>query len=401
MKYKYFYLVVCGVLFFSCTDKTLEPINENMGKPGVVTELEITCIPGGAIVNYRIPDAADLLSVKAVYTITNGNKRESIASYYDNQLVLEGFSDTLQHEAKIYAVSRAQVLSDPVTVTFSPLVSSLVKTAKTAQIFSDFGGATFTWQNEDEAPLTFDLQTTNAKGEWLTATIIQSSAESAEKTIRGYLPEPRQFRLVVSDNWDNQLIILPEETIIPLPENRLDKTIMSFMNLGFDTFLGAWGGKDVFLIDDDLNSIAVTYAGIYPRFTIDLGKKTKLSRIVMHQRMYDAKFYNQCNVRLFEVQYPLVETPSQSGVTSEWAKAMDCEVVKPSGMPYAGDGGNIIDYTVEDMKAAQDGHSFNFPREMNAVRYVRVYVAGSASLWNKGANLGQFAEFTFYGQYVE
>jgi hypothetical protein len=401
MKCKYFYLIVCGVLFFSCTDKTLEPINESKGKPGGVTELETTRIPGGAIVNYRIPDASDLLLVKAVYTITNGKKRESTASYYDNHLVLEGFSDTLPHEALIYSISRAQVLSDPVRVSFQPLESSLEKTAKTVSIFEDFGGAAFAWKNEDKAPLTFDFQTTDTRGEWQTATIIQSSADSAERVIRGYLPEPRKFRLVVSDNWENRIEVLPDGMITPLREDRLDKTIMSFMHLNNDTYMDAWGGKDIFLIDDDVNTMSVTYQGNFPLFTIDLGKKTKLSRLVVHQRRFDGKFYNQANVRLFSVWRPVVEEPSKLGLWNEWALAMNCECIKPSGIPYGGDAATVIDYTNEDMKAAQDGHNYNFPREMEPTRYVRIYVANQAAIWNTRSPYGQFAELTFYGLYEE
>ncbi|GHT55003.1 hypothetical protein AGMMS49982_20460 [Bacteroidia bacterium] len=369
--------------------------------PGVVTELETTPIPGGAIVSYRIPDAADLLLVKAVYTITNGQKREATASYYDNHLVLEGFSDTLPHEALIYSISRAQTLSEPVPVTFRPLESSLAKAAKTVRIFEDFGGAAFTWKNEDGAPLTFDFQTTDARGEWQTATIIQSSVDSAERTIRGYLPEPRKFRLVVSDNWNNQIEVLPDGVITPLREERLDKDSMSFMHLDNDTYMDAWGGRDVFMIDDDLNTMAVTYEGNLALFTMDLGKKTKLSRLVVHQRRMNGKFYNQANVRLFSVWRPTVETPSQTGVWSDWTKAMDCECIKPSGIPYGGDAANVIDYTNEDMKVAQAGHNYNFPRDMEPVRYVRISVANRADTWGNSVYGGQFAELTFYGLYDE
>ncbi|GAP71539.1 hypothetical protein SAMD00024442_134_3 [Candidatus Symbiothrix dinenymphae] len=399
MKNRCLVLCVTTLALFSCADKTLEPINGSLGMPGVVTELETTRIPGGAIVSYRIPDAADLLLVKAVYTITNGQKREATASYYDNHLVLEGFSDTLPHEALIYSISRAQTLSEPVPVTFRPLESSLAKAAKTVRIFEDFGGAAFAWKNEDGAPLTFDFQTTDARGEWQTATIIQSSADSAERTIRGYLPEPRKFRLVVSDNWDNQIAVLPDSVITPLREERLDKDSMSFMHLDNDTYMDAWGGRDIFMIDDDVNTMSVTYEGIYPLFTIDLGKKAKLSRLVVHQRLYDGKYYNQANVRLFSVWHPTVETPSQTGAWSDWVKAMDCECIKPSGIPFGGDAATVIDYTNEDMKVAQAGHNYNFPRDMEPVRYVRIYVENRAAIWGPWSPYGQFAELTFYGLY--
>ncbi|GAP73358.1 hypothetical protein SAMD00024442_8_56 [Candidatus Symbiothrix dinenymphae] len=127
-----------------------------------------------------------------------------------------------------------------------------------------------------------------------------------------------------------------------------------------------------------------------------------MSRLVVHQRRMNGKFYNQANVRLFSVWRPTVETPSQTGVWSDWTKAMDCECIKPSGIPYGGgDGADIIDYTNEDMKMAQAGHNYNFPRDMEPVQYVRIYVANQAAIWNPRAPYGQFAELTFYGLYEE
>jgi hypothetical protein len=108
MKKICFYLIIVAALVYSCTEKTLDPISQSKGKPGVVTSVEVEQTPGGAILSYLIPNDEDILEVKAVYTTTNGQKRAVNASFYDNHLNLVGYNDTLEHEALLYTVNRAK-----------------------------------------------------------------------------------------------------------------------------------------------------------------------------------------------------------------------------------------------------------------------------------------------------
>ena len=49
-----------------------------------------------------------------------------VCSYYDNQIEIEGYNDTLQHQVQIVAVDRSNNVSAPVQVTIQPsnLISS-------------------------------------------------------------------------------------------------------------------------------------------------------------------------------------------------------------------------------------------------------------------------------------
>ena len=109
------------VFLGSCTEKMLDPISLSTGKPAVVTDIQTKAIPGGVTITYKVPATEDLLAVKAVYTISNGKTFETVASYYNNELKLEGFFDTDEHEAKLYSINRAQELSEPAVVKFTPL----------------------------------------------------------------------------------------------------------------------------------------------------------------------------------------------------------------------------------------------------------------------------------------
>jgi hypothetical protein len=380
-------------LIFSCTEKILEPINDSLGKPGIVTDVEATPIPGGAIISYRVPDAADLLAVKAEYTISSGKKMEAVASYYANHLTLEGFIDTLLHEAKLYAVSRAQEQSDAVTVPFTPLESSLSKTAKSVKIISDFGGANYSWLNKDSATLTFDFQTPGTDGKMQTVHVLTTSLDSAEYTVRGYQPEPRRFGLIISDNWGNTSeLIQPDELITPVQEDRMDKTIMKTMRLSNDAAMDAWGFHDDYMFDDDLTTSGHTAEGALPAaFTLDFGKITKLSRVIFFQRFIYNQYYNHANPKYFEVYMCNVAEPSANGSWSEWTKIMTCTIEKPSGL-------SGTEVTNEDMRAGAKGHEFSFPRDMEPVRYLRFVLPNST--WG-GRPYANVTELTFFGKYEE
>ena len=79
------------------------------------------------------------MGVKAVYSLADGKQREVISSYYNNQVRIMGYDDMEEHEAVLYTVNRAMELSEPVTVSFTPLESSISKVSKSMKIIRDFG----------------------------------------------------------------------------------------------------------------------------------------------------------------------------------------------------------------------------------------------------------------------
>jgi hypothetical protein len=385
-------LIVFAVVLFSCTEKTLDPISESKGKPGGITEIVTEAIPGGATVNFRIPNAEDILSVKAVYILTNGKKRESITSYYGNQVTIEGFNDTDEHEALFYTINRAQVASDPVSVKFTPLESPLSKSVNSANIIADFGGANFSWKNEDKVALTYELLTEDEMGNMQIARIISSRSESMDYTLRGYLPELRKFGMIIRDNFGNasDTLIPPGGSLIPFFEEKLDKSRMSVVTLGSDVSWTNWEGRDYYLIDDLSSTVGITYNNTMPgaSFTLDLGAKAKLSRFLFYQRQDRTVYlYGPGGMKDFEV-YVCHGDPSASGDWSEWTKVRDCTIVKPSGSPV---GTN----TDEDIVEAINGHEFSIPPSTEPVRYIRLKFL---TTWDNNI-LTHMAEITPFGYY--
>lgn len=392
MKMKYFSWIALSCLFFSCTEKKLEPITGSMGKPGVVTDVKTEAIPGGVEVTYRIPNSEDILGVKGVYVLADGEEHQVTSSFYANSIQLLGYNDTLEHEAVLYAVNRAQEMSDPVKITFRPLESSLNKMAKTLNIISDFGGAQYNWRNEDKAPLTVEFIVQDSVGLMQTMKIITTQSDSSRQSIRGFKPEPRVFAAIVRDNFGNasDTIYPSDGTITPLFEEKIDKRKMTVMKLSNDASFTNWEGMDSYLIDDDHNTFGHSANSSVPApFTIDMGCVARLSRVVMFQRKFDDSYYNWGNPLMFTV-YGCPHQPSQNGDWSEWTKIMECEVVKPSGSPS----GTVTD---EDLVMAETGHEFTFELSQEPLRYIRIVIN---STWG-GTTFCHPADVDFYGEVVK
>src|SRR5688500_11648089 len=82
---------------------------KNGNVPAPVTNIQVQNGNGAAVISYSIPQGSDALYVKAVYTLGSGAKREVKASFYTNQLKVDGFADTLKHTVQLYTVSRSEV----------------------------------------------------------------------------------------------------------------------------------------------------------------------------------------------------------------------------------------------------------------------------------------------------
>lgn len=401
MKAIHLLLAVLVMFLFACEEKKLEPINTSTEKPGPVTDVVVMWAPGGAIISFKLPANDDILGVKAVYTLTNGKQRESVTSFYGDNLKIEGYNDMNEHEALLYTISRSQVLSDPVAVKFTPLESPLSKAARTMEIASDFGGAYYTWRNVDKVMLTAEMVVESDEGKMQTARIATSSLENAFFSIRGYEPVPRKFGIVLKDNWDNVTdTIYPEGgTITPWLEMTLDKKLWSIYKvdgnyLQGDVTFTNWEGRDEYMFDDDINTYGHSYAGSLPSsITIDLGKAALLSRITFFQRFNannNGGYYNWGNPRRVVV-YGRKEPPI-TGNLDEWTLLIDYTAIKPSGTNDQYDVN-----TDEDRQAAINGHEASFPVQSESYRYLRFRFMTS---WENRPYVHP-AEITVHGLYED
>lgn len=384
MKNIYINLITLLLFVSSCTEKELLPINTSLGKPEPVTDVTVEPRPGGALISYKIPNVEDLLSVNCEYEV-NGERREVVASYFENKVLLEGYNDMKEHTAKLYTVNRAQERSEAIEVNFTPKESPLSIAAKTVQIKADFGGARFEWRNPERASLTVEFMGPDDNGEQSTLRIFTTDVDKNSYSVRGFDTKESRFSIILSDNFGNKTEPIFAD-LIPLFEEELDKSKIKVMRLTDDPSWTNWEGRDEYLIDDNHSNFGSTPNNAIPAtVTFDLGCTVKLSRFVLFQRYFTQTYYVHGNPKKMEV-YISDHEPNQEGDWNDWIKVLDCEVVKPSGSP----GTTVTDL---DIETAKNGHEFNFNLEQQAVRYIRLRIL---SAWG-GTTFTNFSEIDFYG----
>lgn len=388
MNAKYILLTGLFFMFHSCSEKELKPISDSLGKPGVVTEVQTESIPGGVIISYRIPNTEDILEVKAVYTVTNGRTYEQSSSFYENKVELLGYIDTNEHQATLYTINRAQEVSDPVMVSFTPFEASLTKITRTIDIISDFGGAQYSWKNEDKFPVNLEFFTVDSVGQMQLMRILTSELLTANFSLRGYDPIERKFGMLVRDNYGNASDTIIK-SILPYFEEKFNKKKMSVMKLGNDANFTNWEGTDAYIIDDDKETFGHSPANSLPAaFTIDMGIVANVSRVVFFNRFFSDSYYSWGNPKNFEI-YGRLEKPSQDGNWDEWGEPLIVDAIQRVS-------GQATD-TDEDIAQAESGFEFVMPLTAGALRYIRIVILSTQT----GPTYTHPAEIDIYGEEIK
>jgi len=384
MKTKYNLLFLLLFIFFSCSEKEIGPISVSKGKPGVVTEIKTKPIGGGVIISYRIPNDEDILEVKAVYTLENGKTFEKTCSYYDNKLEIQGHIDTQEHEVTIYTINRAREMSDPVIVKYIPLESPFVKINNSVNIENDFGGANFSWLNEDEYPVDVEFFTPDSLDNMQLMRVLTTKSIEVNYSLRGYDAVERKFGILFRDNYGNITDTITS-MIVPYFEKKLDKSKMNMVKLENDADWIKHEGQERGMIDDNRETIGHTDFNTLPAaLTVDLGQNVNLSRIVFFNRIFIDSYYSWGNPKRFKV-YGRLEAPSQDGNWAEWGEPLIEDIIeRPSG--------EATD-TEEDVAKGEEGFDFNFPISAGPLRYIRVVVISTQA----DMTLAHIAELDFYG----
>src|SRR5690606_18018746 len=116
------FFLLCWVfmaLLMAC-EPQLTPLEKPGKAPDAVRNVTVENFPGGAVLTYDLPPGKELWYVQASYEIRPGVRREKKATYYTNQLVLDGFGDSDSYEVTLHAVSRDGQTSEPVTLEVHP-----------------------------------------------------------------------------------------------------------------------------------------------------------------------------------------------------------------------------------------------------------------------------------------
>lgn len=386
--------MVFSTLFTSCKEETIGQYPVDNTPPQRVSNPMITNIKGGAIIKYDLPYDDDLLYVKAVYKLPNGEEKETLASAFVNELTIKGFARSAKTKVLLITVDRSQNQSDPVEIEIEPLDSPIFDIYKSLSVIASFGGIKLSWQNPEKEDIVVGVLYKDEDNSFTSIDNFYTSIDEGVGAVRGLESKESVFGVFIRDVHKNYTDTL-FTTLIPWEESELDKQLWRGMPLCSSFTLSTWSdpinklwdGKTVVGLGD-IYYLNTTSSRIF--FTIDLGVATKLSRFKFWGR--NEWYFNLHHPKEFEIwgtNDPVVAT-SDACSWDGWELLLSGVSEKPSG-PGATAFANL---STEDLALAHAGEEFEFPLEVPLVRYIRFRTLRT---WTD-SNSSFLGELTFWGQ---
>ncbi|MGV3761752.1 DUF5000 domain-containing lipoprotein [Parapedobacter sp.] len=371
----------------ACKEESPTPILTAGGKPAPVYHVEIENLPGGAKLQYELPDTEDLLYVKAVYEFPEGYFHEVKASAYVDTLIIEGLGNTNERDVTLYAVSRSEVESEPVSVKISPLTPPVYQIASSFVFTPTFGGISVSFENVDTNNVVINLLK-KVDDEWTPVDELYTKRRQGTLTVRNQEATEIQFGAFVKDRWNNKSDTV-NVFLTPLFEIQIPNPVpITALPGDYHLF---WGGLDYSkMVDGSVSTTMETWldnATPMPQsFTLDFRVPTQFSRFKYF--MYPVGAHYEFNYACPE-KWEIWGSNELTDDWNNWAKIMDCVAVKPSGAPLG-----VM--TQEDQEASRAGLDFDFPEGTPPYRYIR---------WKTTKTFGGMrsvgiAELTFWGNQI-
>lgn len=370
MKSNYILYFILGILLaVGCSpEKYMSAIDDDVA-PGPIRSVHVENLPGAAKISYTLPDSESLRYVKAVYSIRPGVMREAKSSLYSDHLIVDGFPRESEYEVMLYAVSKGEKESEPVTVKVHPNTPPLLEAYNSFTFTETFGGVVIEFANSGESSLAVTVLTPE-EGRMSEVETYYTKSKIGRHPVRGFAAEPRLFGAVIRDRWGNLSDTIYAE-LTPIFEEQIPKTNFAQVNLQTDTNEPHIAQGQMFQIWDGRTApnggIGVFHTkpgtGMPQSFTFDMGVTAIFSRFKLWHRGPGTQWaYQLAAPKRWEV-WGSAEAPDPSGDWDGWTLLMECESYKPSG-----DG----PITAEDaLYATSLGEDFVFPDGMPPVRYVR------------------------------
>jgi hypothetical protein len=367
------YATIMLLLIISCKDELTEhkPVGSDASEPQQVSEVQVTNRAGNAKLTYKTPADANLLYVKAEYTITSGRVMEAKASYYSDSLVLEGFADTLEHEVKLYTVSRSEVKSQPKIVKVKPLTAPIWPVYESVKIINAFGGYKLTAVNDTKAPIAILIMKRNVVNEWevdndlsiYTSGNVINSQKSGMDTVS------RQYGIAVRDRWGNITDTLFQQ-VNPIYEVELNTANFKHFPLPNDptqqpgaSVANMWDQRYGWPVS--FTSLATATLKTPSIVTVDMGTTAKLSKVWIRPfKELSNLFYGFTTLKRFEL-WGSTNPNLDGSLDNSWTLLGTYELKKPSGSAGATE-------TVSDQEAAANGFYFDIDLSAPKIRYMRI-----------------------------
>jgi hypothetical protein len=398
-------LLLCSLNACKETEGFNDVVSQDMAKPGIITGVRVDNQAGAAVLSYQLPNSGNLLYVQAEYRINSRTVRQSKASYYSDTLRVEGFEKAGDYEVTLYAVSRANVKSDPIKVNVRPTTPAYLMAYPTIQLQADFGGVNISATNPSKKAIgVIVISNDKTTGKLLPVEQFYTEAETINFSVRGFDTLKRDFGVYVTDRWGNISDTL-YKSINPIFETLVPKTRFSEYRLASDSPLGATslGWNTTRLWDNNTNDPGWhTEAGFGKPLqlcTFDMGVLAKLSRYKLWERgeAYGNDYsYNHGNPKTWTlwgsaktapVDTNLPTTSAKGTVVGDWVNLGNFTCPPPPS-------GNAPGQTTPaDLAAVKAGFEFNIGIDAPKVRFIRLAVN---STWGN-ADFAHVMELSFWG----
>lgn len=385
-----------GIIFTACrkVDGPVEVISNDTTKPDKISNVAVENLDGAAKITYTLPNSKNLLYVLATYAINDNRVRETKASYYTNTILVDGFARSKEYEVTLYAVSRANVKSDPVVIKVHPNMPNYQLVNAAVNITPDFGGANFFGLNPNKAPLALHMlifnETTKRFEE---QEPVYLTSDTIDLSIRNLPPTPHKFGIYTTDRFGNVSDTLIK-TLTPLKESLLDKSKFATYSLPSDAPIG-YGWNLSYFFDGNLTGNGWhTLSAPQTIGTFSMGVTAKISRFIVWQR--PPEWYGYQNARKITLwgsnkNNPANMVPPNSSapgtVVGDWVNMGNFVFPNPpSGLQPS-------QANEADKAFVAQGINFTMPRTAPEVKYIRYHVTQT---WG-GLDYVNAMEISIYG----
>lgn len=372
------YLMLVPILFLACFasckkgEPNIEVISNDTTKPGIVSNVKVENFNGGAKITYKLPETKNLLYVLAQYKINDNRMRETKASYYTDTITVDGFAREKEYEVTLFAVSRANVKSDPVVVKVNPKNPNYLLINSNLLITPDFGGANFFGLNANKVPVSVHMLVFNEKTKTYDEQEPQYiSGDTIDVSVRNLPPTPQKVGVYTMDRFGNVSDTVLK-TLTPLSESLLDKSKFYTYRLSSDAPIGyGWEFRNFF--DGNLGDPGWhTLSAPKSVGTFGLGVAAKISRFVLWQR--PSEYFAYQNTRKFTMWGSAKDAPADvtlptnsapGTVAGDWVNMGNFAFPNPpSGLP-------ANQANAADKEFVSKGVNFTMPRTAPSVKFIR------------------------------
>lgn len=393
-------ILLFSTISISCDEEPVGQTPIDNIAPGKVKVNSVASLNGATKIFFTPPKDEDLLYIKALYLV-NGLERETRVSLYERELLLEGFSDTVETKVEIFAVDRSKNSSEAVQTTVKPLKLPVNIVGESISVSADFGGARITFQNPTKAEVAIICYVNDTlSGEMVQYDQYYTSKAEGWHSFRGLDAIERKIQIRVRDRWSNYSKIT-EKVLTPYFEEYLDNSKMSCIGLASDEPVdGSIYGNSSKMFDGSFSSKYQTnVAKIWPVFfTVDLGSRATLSRFKVFQWENGTSYgFARLNVAEFELWGWNGDTyPVDDWEDPNWSYMGVFVTPKPSGLPYG-------QQSAEDKEALKAGAEHIPVFGSPSCRYLRFKITetynSSTKFGGNGADGKRFfiAQLQFWG----